>query len=80
MDVTEAQYLREGFWKPPPEARFEFDPETNHLIYKGDAPPGTLTSQADWRITLYEYGEDGNFSHRRTVLNAIWDNRASYFV
>lgn len=51
-------------------------------MYKAEAPVGTNTSAASWRIQKIEFGIDGDVSITWADGNAnfdnIWDNRSSY--
>jgi hypothetical protein len=52
------------------------------VMYKAEAPVGTSTSAASWRIQKIEFGIDGDVSITWADGNAnfdnIWDNRSSY--
>jgi len=51
------------------------------LLYKGEAYPGTLTSQAGWRIRRITFDEQGNlveeWANGNSKFDQVWDDRAS---
>lgn len=61
----------------------ENDPSTPfNVIYYGEAPPGTATSDAVWAIRKFTYDSNGSMTSmswaggRRSFIN-VWDDRAS---
>lgn len=52
------------------------------VIYRGEAPPGTLGSTTGWRIRRITLAADGDVDEAWASGNAsfdkIWDNRAGY--
>lgn len=55
---------------------------TDDLLYRGEAAPGTLTSQAAWRIRKITIGTDGDVTEQwadgNSQFNKVWDNRLSF--
>ena len=57
-------------------------------LYIGEATPGTLNSDAGWRIYKYEYVRDPvtddmlsgtiRYANGNTNFDKVWDNRADY--
>lgn len=54
---------------------------TDNLLYKGEAAPGALTTDAGWRIRKITIGEDGDVTEEwatgNSLFNKVWDNRLS---
>ena len=62
--------------------RLEYD-ENGNVLYKGEADPGSSTSDSVWRIEKYEYDANGNlvavlFAEGTADFDKVWDNRESY--
>ena len=62
--------------------RLEYDANGN-VIYKGEADPGSSTSDPVWKIEKYEYDANGNliavlFAEGTGDFDKVWDNRESY--
>ncbi|GAB6161903.1 hypothetical protein JCM12298_10620 [Desulfothermus naphthae] len=62
--------------------RLEYDANGN-VIYKGEADPGSSTSDPVWKIEKYEYDANGNliavlFAEGTADFDKVWDNRESY--
>lgn len=58
------------------------DPDVSPTVsYRGDAVPGTLTSQALWRVTRITEQSDGDveilYADGNDSFDNIWDNRLS---
>ena len=55
---------------------------TDDLLYRGEAAPGTLTSQTGWRIRKITIGTDGDVTEQwadgNSQFNKVWDNRLSF--
>lgn len=54
----------------------------SYVIYIGDADPGTITSDAKWRIQKLTYDGNNNvtdikFMNKSNEFNQVWDNRTS---
>ena len=60
--------------------------EDEEPLYIGEAKPGTLDSDAGWRIYRYDYVLVGGdldmvglrFAEGNTKFDKVWDNRADY--
>jgi hypothetical protein len=61
--------------------RTEYDSESN-LIYYGEAEPGSLESEARWRIKKMTWSGsnlvDIKWANGDTLFTKIWDNRVTY--
>lgn len=62
--------------------RLEYDANGN-VLYKGEADPGSSTSDPVWKIEKYEYDANGNvtavlFAEGTADFDKVWDNRESY--
>lgn len=62
--------------------RFEYD-GSGFVLYAGNAQPGSLSSDAAWRIKQFTNNGSGQptlitFPNGSPSYNFVWDNRASY--
>ena len=62
--------------------RLEYD-ENGNVLYKGEADPGSSTSDSVWRIEKYDYDANGNliavlFAEGTADFDKVWDNRETY--
>jgi len=53
----------------------------SNLLYLGEAPPGSATSAAAWRIQKYTYSgsnlTDTQYADGDEEFDNVWDDRAS---
>lgn len=59
------------------------DVSNGQIIYQGEAAPGTLSSEAGWRIKKWTYDASGiftdiSFADGTDEFVKVWDDRASY--
>lgn len=87
-DIVSTQYVDVQVVSPLPvdpqgkNVEVEYDGSGN-AIYVGEAPPGTATSVAKWRIKNITYDGSGNvlsvmWADGTSIFGKVWDNRAGY--
>lgn len=54
----------------------------DNLLYRGEAPPGTPTNAASWRLRKVTIGIDGDVTEEwasgNSLFNKVWDDRLIY--